>query len=421
MMLFRIMGETGKIRDETKFRYEYNATTTRNLKFNLGVNLEYAEYFNRTFRKISISDSAISLNYSTDLNMMNYGLFGQVSREFFNNKLILSGGIRFDGSSYSEEMANLFNQFSPRISASYMLSKRVFLNVNTGRYYERPPYTAMGYKDNSGTYINKLNGLTYISSDQIVAGIDFIPDNNSKFSVEGFYKYYRNYPFSVADSVALATKGADFGTFGDEALIPEAEGRAFGMEIFGRTLDFKGFNIILSYTLVWSEFKNTGLQSSKSRFIPTSWDNRHILNVTATRKFSRNWDFGFKWRFVGAAPYTPYNSYKSSIKEIWDINGQPVLDYSSFNSLRLKPFHQLDIRIDKQYYFKNWSLMLYLDIQNIYNFKAFEPDLLVRGSIVNPGVNDAINDNGVERYQLVTLPSEGSGTILPTIGIMVEF
>ncbi len=406
---------------ENKFRYEYNVTTTQNIKLNLGLNLEHANYRNNTFRKISVSDSVISLNYSTDLNMVNYGLFGQISREFFKNKLTLSAGTRFDGSTYSGEMANLVNQFSPRISASYLITKRLFLNVNTGRYYERPPYTAMGYKDNSGSYINKINRLTYISSDQLVAGFDYMPNDKSKFSIEGFYKYYRHYPFSVADSVALATKGADFGTFGDEELVPDAEGRAYGMEVFVRDLDFKGFNVILSYTLVWSEFKNTNLKSSSNLFIPTSWDNRHIFNLTATRKFSRNWDIGFKWRFVGAAPYTPYSVYSSSVKEIWDINGQPVLDYSRFNSLRLKPFHQLDIRIDKQYFFKNWSLMLYLDIQNVYNFKAYEPDLLVRSSIVNAGINDIINDNGIERYQLVTLPSGGSGTILPTIGIMVEF
>ncbi len=403
---------------ENKFRFERNTEMKNNLKINYGINVEYAYYTNQTFKKLYISDTLTSINYATDLDMVNYGLFGQISKNYFKNRLSLSAGFRFDGSTYSGEMSNLLRTFSPRISASYMLSEKLSANFSTGRFNQRPPYTALGYQDNQGNLVNRDNGITYISSDQIVAGFDYSPDEKSKISVEGFYKSYRNYPFSVADSVALASKGADFGTYGDEELIPEAEGRAYGLEVYGRALDLKGFNVIFSYTLVWSEFKNTGLESADTRYIPTSWDNRHIFNLTATRSFKRNWDIGFKWRYVGAAPYTPYDYEKSSIKEAWDATGEAYLDYSRFNSLRLKPFHQLDLRIDKQYYFDKWSLMFYIDIQNLYNFKAYEPDFPVRESIVNPEVDD---DPGNGLYKLVYIPSEGTGTVLPTIGIMIEF
>jgi hypothetical protein len=403
---------------ENKFRYERNTETSSNLKVNYGVNAEYAYYFNSTYKRLFLSDSLTDIRYSTDLDMINYGLFGQLSKNYFKNRLSLSAGIRFDGSTYSKEMSNLLRTFSPRISASYMLSEKVALNFSTGRFYQRPPYTALGYKDNQGSLVNRDNGITYISADHIVTGIDYSPDEKSKISIEGFFKYYRNYPFSVTDSVALASKGADFGTYGDEALIPVAEGRTYGLEVYGRSLDLRGFNVIFSYTLVWSEFKNTGLKSTDSKYIPTSWDNRHLFNLTATRNFKNNWDIGFKWRYVGAAPYTPYDKEKSAIQEAWDATGTAYLDYSKFNTLRLKPFHQLDVRVDKQYYFNKWSLMFYIDIQNLYNFKAYEPDRLVRESIVNPEVND---DAGDGFYRLVPVSSEGSGTILPTIGIMIEF
>lgn len=403
---------------ENKFRYEKN-TTLGKFKINVGVNGEYSKYSNNTRKLLFIQDSLQNVSYDSNIEMFNYGFFGQAGRSFLNNRVTLSAGIRFDGSSYSQEMSNLLKQFSPRISASYQVNEKVSANFNTGRYYQRPPYTALGYRDNNGNLVNKLNGIKYYSVDHIVAGIDFLPDENSKISVEGFYKHYRDYPFSVNDSVALATKGADFGTYGDEALLPVAEGRAYGLEIFGRLLDLKKFNVILSYTLVWSEFKNTVLKSNEEKYIPTSWDNRHIFNLTATRNFKKNWDVGFKWRFVGAAPYTPFDYSKSEIKDAWDVTGTPYPDYSKFNSLRLKPYHQLDIRIDKQYFFKKWSLMAYIDVQNLYNFKAFEPDKLVRNSIINPGSDDLDEANG--RYNLSYIPSDGSGTILPTIGIIIEF
>ena len=85
-----------------------------------------------------------------------------------------------------------------------------------------------------------------------------------------------------------------------------------------------------------------------------------------------------KFRYVGGAPYTPYDVEKSSLKEAWDLQGQGYLDYTRFNSLRLKGFNQLDIRVDKRYFYKNWSLMLYVDIQNVLNSKAAQPPILIR-------------------------------------------
>jgi len=45
--------------------------------------------------------------------------------------------------------------------------------------------------------------------------------------VEAFYKTYNDYPFSVTDSISIATKGGDFGTIGDEEVISTGKGRAY--------------------------------------------------------------------------------------------------------------------------------------------------------------------------------------------------
>ena len=211
----------------------------------------------------------------------------------------------------------------------------------------------------------------------------------------------------------LSSKSADYGIFGDEELVSTSTGRAYGLELLGRLKEFKKTNLVFSYTYVRSEFR--GLDSG---MIPSSWDNKHLFNLTATRKFNKNWDIGVKWRFVGGAPYTPYDFEKSSYKEAWDLQGQGYLDYSMFNSLRARAFHQLDIRIDKQYFFRNWSLMLYADVQNVYNHKADQPDLLIRESDSN-GVPLTDPTNPL-KYSLKYLKNE-TGTVLPTIGIIIEF
>jgi hypothetical protein len=401
---------------ETKFRYEDNIRMD-NYKLNYGVGSEYAEYNNRTYSQIFINGQPVDLNYNSKLDFFNYNAFGQLSRSFLGKRLDLSLGLRFDGSSYSKDMANPFEQFSPRFSASYGLTEKWFANFSTGRYYQRPPYTTMGYRNNANVLVNKENGLSFIAANHIVAGLEYRPTEESRVTLEGFYKQYENYPFSVADSVAISGKSADFGVFGDEEVTSDARGRAYGLELLVRHNNLWGMNLISSLTLVRSEF-----EEADGSFVPSAWDNKFLYNLTATRKIGKNWDVGFKWRFVGGAPTTPYDLETSALVSAWDRRNQPYLDYNRFNAERLGSFHQLDVRVDRQFYFDKWSLMLYFDVQNLYNYKADVADKYVNTDengnvqIENP---EAPADQ--QRYVLRRIPSDGQGTVLPTLGVMIEF
>jgi hypothetical protein len=395
---------------EIKGRYERVFIGEKGLRFSYGGGYENALYRNSTFRKIPDAITPIELNYKTDLRFSKFSLFSQISRGFFNERLNMSLGLRSDFNSYSQEMANPLTQLSPRFSASFNLTPGLSLNFNTGRYFQLPPFTALGYRNNSGEFINRENGISYISSDHIVTGVGFEPNENSQFTVEGFYKKYSRYPFSVREGVPLSGKSADYGIFGDEELLPVARGRAYGVEVLGRLKEVRGTNLVFSYTFVRSEFKGPGQE-----YIPTAWDNRHLFSLTATTKLKRNWDAGVKWRFVGGAPYTPYNESFSSLRSVWDLTGQGVKDFDNYNMERLKPFHQLDIRVDKQFYFSRWSLMLYADVQNVYNHQADQPAILIRES------RDPVIDSADPSRYMLKYISGTVGTVLPTIGIIVEF
>ncbi len=399
---------------ENKFRFENTSRRFANTKILTGLGFEYAKYTNSTLNTLFIGDQPVLLDYDSFLDMFKWNIFGQVSRDLFDDRLILSFGLRADANSYSSDMSNLLNQISPRLSASYSLTSSFSWNFNTGRFYQLPAYTTLGFRNNEGVLVNRDNSLRYISADHIVSGFEYRPDDQATVSVEGFFKNYRNYPFSLVDSIPLASKGGDFGVVGDEEVTSTSEGRAYGMEFLARSRDFYGFNIVMSYTLVRSEFKDIAGQ-----YVPTAWDNRHIINITAQRSLPRNWDAGFKWRFVGGAPYTPFDLAKSSLVEAWDASNMAYPDFLRFNVERLGGFHQLDVRVDKQYFLNKWSLLLYLDIQNVYNFKSDEPDRLdiARDGSGRPVVNPA-DEN---RYLMQVIKSDGQGTVLPTVGIIVEF
>ncbi len=401
---------------ENKLRYEFTGKSG-NWNYNYGAGLQMARFTDNTFQKQFLNNRVVIFNRDADLKLWSWSAFGQLSHGFFRERLNLSLGLRMDANDYSAGMTNLFDQLSPRLSASYALTEKWFINANTGRYYQRPAYTTLGYTDSSGIFVNKQNGLKYIGVDHYVAGLEYRPKENAKITLEGFYKSYFDYPFSVLDSVSIASKGADFGIFGNEEVVSTGKGRAYGFELFWRDTDFFGFNTIVSYTFVRSKFRN-----SSDELIPAAWDNKHLLNITVLRKLKKNWNIGAKWRFVGGAPYTPYDVNKSSLVEAWNVQGGPYLDYSRFNTLRLEPFHQLDVRVDKQYFFDRWSLMIYVDIQNLYNFQVKQAPVYVRALDAqgNPIIVNPTAPPDQQRYKLEELQTE-AGTVLPTIGIMVEF
>jgi hypothetical protein len=408
---------------ENKFRYEHNSRFSSGLKLNYGAGVQYARYDNKTFNRSYAGDQSVVINYDSKMDLFSWGAFGQVSKDFFKQRLNLSLGIRMDANNYSAEMNNMFRQFSPRFSASYLLSQNWSLNFNTGRYYQRPSYTTLGFRNNDGDLVNKDNGLTYISADHLVGGIEFLPDEKSKLSLEGFYKWYGNYPVSVTDQVSIASKGGDFGTFGDEEVVSLAKGRAYGMELLYRNRDLAGINTIVSYTLVRSESQEIDPQlNALDAYIPSAWDNKHLLNVTAYRKFKGYWQAGFKYRFAGGTPYTPWDIITSEKRPAWDARGTGYLNYSRFNQLRIQGFHQLDIRIDKEWYFSKWRLNLYLDIQNVLNYKADSPPNLYQQEDAegNPIIRNPDDPYQQQLYSLKLVKTE-AGTILPTVGIIVEF
>ncbi len=62
--------------------------------------------------------------------------------------------------------------------------------------------------------------------------------------------------------------------------------------------------------------------------------------------------------------------------------------------------------------------MLYADVQNVYNHKADQPPILIRET---DGEGNPLTDPAdPARYVLKYIDGD-SGTVLPTIGVIVEF
>ena len=405
----RLMLRLRSTEQNTQLRLE-NSSSFRNWKVTVGTSLDYSQYSNTTFQKI-YTDRAQTFDYHTYLGIMRWGLFGTVNYTSIDERFTASLGLRADANNYSAAMKDLSDQLSPRLSLSYQLTEHWSLSGNAGLYYQLPPYTALGFKNNNGLYANKY-ALRYMQVSQGSIGLNWRKGDTFEVSVEGFYKDYDKIPLSVADGIPLTCKGNDYGVIGNELLTSTAQGRSYGAELLLKWLVAKKLNLASSFTLFKSEYRT----DKESEYIASAWDNRFIFNLRGTYNLPRHWSVGMKVSCIGGAPYTPYDADKSSLVTAWNAQGKPYYDYTRYNEERLPAFTQVDIRIDKTFYLKRCMLGFYIDLQNIAGSKLKQADVLMStGVIKNPDAPIA-----EQRYVMKSLKQE-SGTLLPTLGITFEY
>ncbi|MFZ9056097.1 MAG: TonB-dependent receptor, partial [Flavobacteriales bacterium] len=328
---------------ENKFRVERKLFSDAGWEGTFGGGYEYVKYNNATSeRRFNPADGQLTpVAYETDIKAHKYGAFATANRKLLDERLTLAAGMRLDGSTLAKGLQNPLEQFSPRFSLSYGFAPGWTLNANTGRYFQLPAYTILGFEED-GVRVNANDETRYLANSQVVAGVRWEGGKrNLVASVEGFWKGYDGAPVSTLQGVPLANLGADFGVVGNERVTFDGVGRSYGSELLLQQRLYNGFYGLLAYTFVRSEF-----QTTNSEFTPSSWDNRHILSVTGGKKFEGGWEIGSRLLFSGGLPYTPVD-LSSLSTESWDFYGRPLLDYSLLNTERNKAFHQLDIRIDK--------------------------------------------------------------------------
>lgn len=408
---------------ENKLRFDHN-TYVGSWKISWGGGLQFVKFNNYTQARIrpeikdtlgNVIQPALVSNFVTDINFFKYGLFGQVSRTFLAEKLGVSFGLRADGNTFTDTGNEIQRTLSPRLSVSYAVAPGWKVNASAGRYFKIAPYTALGFKNEQGELVNR--NLPYLQSDHLVAGLEYLPTKTLRFTLEGFYKKYNNYPVSARTGISLANQGADFGVIGNEQLVGNGAGEAYGFEFFAQQKLYKNFFLVGSYTLFWTKFAG-----ADQILLPSAWDNRHLLSITTGKKFRKNWELGLKYRYQGGVPYTPIDLEAS--QRNYAVVGREILDFTRLNSLRLTGFSQLDLRVDKKWNFRRTTLDLFLDVTNVLGTgNPVFPTFTLQRNADNTAFATtdgkplaADGSNGIP----VILDSE-DGSALPTIGLIFEF
>ena len=376
------LNKSREAENEVKLDFVYKFSPTFELNTGLSTKLikyeadiRFPQIFITTFGEI------LPITALNEYGYFNKSAFYAQLSELFFHRLRTNIGLRTD---YFDAIKNKF-YLSPRFSTSLMLSEWTSLNFSTGLYNQFPSYIWL-FAENANKNLNAIRVTQYI------LGIDQKLRNDILFKLEGFYKDYSNYPASlIRPYLVLANTGAGFGgstqnfdSFGLEPLVSKGSGVVSGVEL---SLQKKSSDIptygLMSLTYSKSKFK--GLDG---KLRTGKYDQTWIFNLTAGYIFNEKWEAALKFRIATGNPYTPFNN-----------DGTQSL--SNYLTKRFSPSHSLDVRIDRRWDFNGWSLITYIDIQNIYNRKN------------TTSIRWDYKTNAPDLQQNIG--------ILPSIGINIEF
>ena len=400
---------------ENKIRFDRNFNWA-DYQFSAGTNVNFSKYFNNSTVKNVTQNTVNFDDILSEINVFQYGMYVQTAKKFFADQLQVSAGIRLDASNYNDKTSNPLEQFSPRVSLSYKINPQFALNFNSGIYYQLPAYTALGFMEN-GSLTNE-NSLKYIRNLHFVGGVEYNGNNNLRLTVEGYYKKYKNYPFSLRNQISLANVGGNFGVVGNEPLDSRGFGETYGIEFLAQKRTVNNFYGIMAYTFGYSKFSNAA-----GNLLPSSWDSRHIVAVTAGKYLNRNWNLGARFRMQSGLPETPYDLQRSALVNIWNIANGPLQDFNLLNSKRGNLSHQLDLRAEKKWIFRKWQFTAYIDIVNAYGSKSPSrlPVVNLQRDFTNNGIVANPTDPENQQYYLLETGESDRSTPLPYFGFIFEF
>ncbi len=267
--------------------------------------------------------------------------YAEITQNFLK-RFKLTAGVRYD----YIDIINKKNYVSPRTSLAVTITPKLSLNFAYGIFYQSPSYIWIIGSENN-------KELENIRADHYIAGIEYLFDESTRLTIEGYFKDYRNYPVSVNRPYLILANNSGFETqnsFGLEQLVSAGTGKAMGFEIFLQKALTKSIYGQVSFS--YSDVKYKAYDGVERR---SDWDNRYVLNVSGGYKLGKSWEFSAKFRLAGGRPYTPIDPDNGSI------------DYNYYNTEVLPVYQRLDIRAEKRFMFKAWTLTTYIDIQNIYN------------------------------------------------------
>jgi outer membrane receptor for ferrienterochelin and colicin len=257
----------------------------------------------------------------------------------------LSVGFRLDYFPFSERF-----HASPRLSFSWVLTKRLSINGAFGMFYQQWPLFLLKLhpdnilrKDLQARHF--VLGFKYLLLSDTQLTLEIYDKKNDHFPMSSMYPYY----FVIDD---VSGDDAMFWNWG--RLVDEGKSYARGIELTIQKKLARNLYGLVSLTYFRSRYRDLmGAWHNRLH------DNRYIVCLSGGYRPSKSWEFNVRWTWMGGKTYTPVDVQKSieyGWPWIWvdDINADHVSDYKN-----------LSLRVERRFYFRKTNLIVYAGAWNV--------------------------------------------------------
>ncbi|MEH8017380.1 TonB-dependent receptor plug domain-containing protein [Rheinheimera muenzenbergensis] len=280
----------------------------------------------------------------------------------------LRTGIRLDHDSLADE-----NILSPRFSASRRATDNTKLVLTAGRYNNAPRFN-----DRAAAAENRR--LKHELTDQISLGLSYLFRPDLELLVEPYYQHQTKL---IVEADRTNRSRENSGT-----------GRSWGVDTA----------LIKRFSHGWSASANYSYNQAKVQdaadlpYYAADFHRPHSFSLGGVWEINERWKLSSRWKWASGTPADGYVIYANVLGE-----GHPLRfakENISNNSGRYQNFHSLNVRLDYRRTFNPLSVIVFLDVINLYG--ADNP--------LSSEFNPRSGENNIEE-----------GQVLPILGVRLEW
>ena len=334
----------------------------------------------------SININSLSRRFSFANVPVDFGSFDENGTEqawyvqdTWNNerrRIQFTGGLRVEHSEVTSQTLS-----SPRASLTWSINDHWRVHAMAGRYYQFPDFEQVFGR--LGSRSLRAERATNVSG-----GVEALVGERVRVSFEVFDREDADLFFSLSEP----RLDGGFISFAEFPFRNALDGHARGFEL---TLQRRSANKLAGW-ISYSYLRTKLTDSQTGLSFVSDTEQRHLLNVYGSYRFTDTWNLSSVFRF-GTGPPVP--GFFRQIGNDYFLSDQR-------NEARVRNYARWDVRVSKAFLFKRWKLTATGEVLNLLN----------RNNLRYAGFDGFDLSNGRVFGQLDrVLP------ILPSAGVVIEF
>lgn len=266
----------------------------------------------------------------------------------------LRAGIRLDGWVLEQGIASY--TLDPRFGLKWEATPSTTLKASVGKFSQFPSIRqALNVADKTDRLKPQYSIQSSLGFEQRI-----LPELSVETTL--FYNHLTQLVVGREDAFRFFSGPPPVGPFDTEPYANEGIGRVYGLELL---VKLQTDRVVALLSTTFGNSSRVDREGDVTELFP--YDQPFVVNVLGSYKLPKRWRIGARLRVSAGNPYTPVNN------RVYNLNQRTFIPvYGERDSARLPAFWSIDIRFDKDYVFRKWTLTTYLDLQNAANTQNVE-------------------------------------------------